>query len=162
MYLDPSMPSGSQVTAISYSTQYKFQYEYNTALDRTLSIRVRTVDTSGHNSDWCGPVDIENIVPEKVTGVVATGVLGGVSVSWNPPTQAEYLDAKGFYIYASFSSGNEIYQHYTTTSSCTIVSINGINVKENDVIYIKISEVDGFGEGPLSNEVYATVKGYSL
>lgn len=165
VYSAHNLGGGLLKSDTTYTTSYRFMYEDNTTHSREISARVRTIDEFGQYSEWVER-NATNSSPGAVTGLVATGVLGGVSVSWNPPTVSYEYDIIGYNIYADLDATVTAanFHSFTNGTSKTLTEVNGTHLSSGNIVYVRVVPVDGFGEADFSASpiAHATVVGIDL
>ncbi|QGH78951.1 minor tail protein [Streptomyces phage SaltySpitoon] len=136
------------------NTFYDLSFETNKAFfgtpQATLAITVFAVDTTGNFSDASSTVSATNPPPPDPTGVLAAGIVGGVSMRWDVQT-IDDLAAYDVYMSTSGSgftptTGNRI---YSGTGNTLVFDSSSLGV----VHYFKIRSRDVFDS--ISN--YVTV-----
>ncbi len=97
-------------------------------------------------------------VPSVPVNLNVSAGNGHINLAWEPPESKGNLSIIKYNIFKSNISGSEIF--YTETGKSLF--FNDTNVVNGEPYYYKVSAQNGFGEGPLSNEINATPKGLSL
>ncbi|MFN8498610.1 MAG: fibronectin type III domain-containing protein [Anaerolineae bacterium] len=83
----------------------------------------------------------------------------GVNLSWTAPASIGASAITGYKVYRSTTAGAEA---FLVQPSGTATTYTDTTTGANKKYYYKVSAVNAFGEGPLSNESYATAKDIPL
>jgi subtilisin-like proprotein convertase family protein len=91
--------------------------------------------------------------PGSPTALTATASDSEVTLNWTAPANIGGSPVTSYNIYQGTSSGGETLLHSTGTTSTTFTSTGLTN---GTTYYFKVTAVNSVGEGPFSNEVFAT------
>jgi fibronectin type 3 domain-containing protein len=91
-------------------------------------------------------------VPFAPLNLIATGEIGYIELSWNVPTSDGGAPITNYRIYRGTSPGSETF--YDITGNVT--TFMDMGVTPGVTYYYRVSAVNIVGEGPLSNEAFAT------
>lgn len=119
--------------------------------------RIRYVNLNDTTVEKLFPLTIINVLvdlsaPDPPLNLIATAGVGYIELTWDPPISNGGSPITNYRVYKGTSPGSEAF--YMEIGNIT--DFNDTSVTPGITYYYKVSAVNINGEGPLSNEAYAT------